>query len=526
MRIMNIKYILLGFAVLLTACSSDNDEFNITNANRTQLAISTEIVTTRAEFYTGLKNDVEFRNGNQIGFTLVDVNYKKPIYEQDCNIKAVYNNGQWEQERTTTLSNKEGKVIAYYPYGTGYKFIVSGGAPGPTIGQHFIPVDISSFFHGDGQQEYLCGESNIVSSVSPNARIKFRHVLPRITFVIEKGSANANDEIYLRSAVLKNANDADNTICTKGTMNIESGYLSKNDDGGSSITNSYLGAVPLDPTDEQLTFDFLVFPTEVVQGSVILRIEVRKGTAGNFQYYDIPIPATKWESGKQYTYPVTLNIKESQQETKETPGEKVYMGFNGDNGKPLYWSSWNLGASKPEDYGGLYGWGDPTGEHKEHYYEYKKDDPYYMTDTLKCLSYYGGSNPPSNISGTSYDVARQKWGRNWRIPTNNEFNLLDENCTCVWTTQNGVKGMLFTSKVNKNTIFMPYSPSRYGNYLYFSGWNTVSGTYYEGMDYWCANLNSTEKFRASIFVINNSNSCWIGRGGKRYQGLPIRPVTE
>lgn len=507
---MNIKYILLGFAVLLTACSSDNDEFNITNANRTQLAISTEIVTTRAEFYTGLKNDVEFRNGNQIGFTLVDVNYKKPIYEQDCNIKAVYNNGQWEQERTTTLSNKEGKVIAYYPYGTGYKFSVSGGASGSTIGQHFIPVDISSFFHGDGQQEYLCGESNNVSSVSPNARIKFRHVLPRITFVIEKGSANANDEIYLRSAVLKNANDADNTICTKGTMNIESGYLSKNDDGGSSITNSYLGAVPLDPTDEQLTFDFLVFPTEVVQGSVILRIEVRKGTAGNFQYYDIPIPATKWESGKQYTYPVTLNIKESQQETKETPGEKVYMGFNGDNGKPLYWSSWNLGAMKVEDYGGYYAWGEKVNKSNYSWSTYTHCSG--TSDTYHSIG--------NEISGTQYDAARQLWGDNWRIPSRSELKSLMDNCNTTWTTINGIYGVRFTSKKNNNNIFLPAA-----GYYSFSGNSSIG----EIANYASSSIYIYEGSKENVWEM------WIQKekyptptfaAGSVINGRSIRPVTE
>ena len=506
---MNIKYILLGFAVLLTACSSDNDEFNITNANRTQLAISTEIVTTRAEFYTGLKNDVEFRNGNQIGFTLVDVNYNKPIYEQDCNIKAVYNNGQWEQERTTTLSNKEGKVIAYYPYGTGYKFSVSGGASGSTIGQHFIPVDISSFFHGDGQQEYLCGESNNVSSVSPNARIKFRHVLPRITFVIEKGSANANDEIYLRSAVLKNANDADNTICTKGTMNIESGYLSKNDDGGSSITNSYLGAVPLDPTDEQLTFDFLVFPTEVVQGSVILRIEVRKGTAGNFQYYDIPIPATKWESGKQYTYPVTLNIKESQQETKETPGEKVYMGFNGDNGKPLYWSSWNLGANKPEGYGDYYAWGETEPKTKFTWVTYSL-----CSGTAESCIDIG-----TNICGTKYDVARNKWGARWRMPTKNEFQKLLDNCTISWDYINGVKGITVIAK-NGNTIFLPAAGCYLSNYDGGKPELINYGFYNSGT------LAFTYFVTHLVFGETWENGIPYFSAGYRCEGYPIRPVTE
>ncbi len=33
-----------------------------------------------------------------------------------------------------------------------------------------------------------------------------------------------------------------------------------------------------------------------------------------------------------------------------------------DLGLSVRWADCNLGAEKPEDYGGLYGWADPTGE--------------------------------------------------------------------------------------------------------------------------------------------------------------------
>lgn len=525
---MNTKYILLSLVVLLTACSESEDILQ--NPEKAQLTISTEIVTTRA-FSTGLQSDIEFKEGNAIGFYLFNKygdDYSRYTNETTAwNRKAVYRNSGWVLEEAMTLTDVQAKVVAYYPYkeGSASKMIQYTRAPSwLRVNQIIADIDIASYPHYDGQQDYLWGEStDSVDRYHPNARIQFKHVLPRITFEVQKSSDNATDNIYLRHAILKNSADNDNTICTTGEL-YENGQVNKVGATGQSITNGYTAPVLLNK-GEVRTFDFLVLPTEVAEGSAVLRIEVRKGSTGQFQYHDISIPATKWESGKQYTYPVVVNIGGEQQQ-EINPGEKVYMGFNGDNGKPLYWSSCNLGASKPEDYGGLYGWGDPTGEHKEHYYKYKKDDPYYMTDTQKCLSYYGGNNPPSNISGTSYDVARQKLGGNWRIPTRSEFNLLDNNCTCAWTTRNGVKGMLFTSKINNNTIFMPYSPSRYGNYLYFSGYNTVSGTYYEGMDYWCANLNSTNPDRASMFVLNNDNSCWIGSGNYRYAGLSIRPVTE
>lgn len=526
---MNTKYLLLGLGIVLTACSSDNDEFNATNVPKAQLTISTEIVSTRAYFNTGLKNDIEFANGNQIGYTLIESKRYESYNEGEYNFKAVYNNGQWEIEKPTYVSDKEGCVIAYYPYNTRYDYMPAFLASEyPLTTLHYVPIDISSYAHGDGQQEYLCGESDVVSSASPMAKITFKHVLPRITFVVEKGSKNADDDIYLRSAILTNVTKAGNTICTKGEMNIRTGSVLKDNDGGGSITNSYTAPVLLDPKGETRTFDFLVIPTEVPKDSVILRIEARKGTNGDFKYYEIPIPATKWESGKQYTYPVTLNITEHQQESGETPGEKVYMGFNGDNGKPLYWSSWNLGAKKIEDYGGLYGWGDPTGNHKEHYYDnslYR--DQYYMQDSVTCLSYYGGFKPKyTNNSGTELDVARAKWKSQWRIPTSNEFSKLMSNCTYEWTTYNQVLGFKFVSKINGNSIFLPYAPNRIGSKEEYSEWNTVSGTYNQSTVYWTANVNEKEPFRSTVFYFGNSGYCWNARGAKRYEGLPIRPVTE
>lgn len=522
MRIMNIKYILLGFAVLLTACSSDNDEFNITNANRTQLAISTEIVTTRAYFNTGLKNDVEFREGNAISLWLFDKNgddYSRYTNETTAwNRKAVFKNSTWNMDETITLTDVPAKVVAYYPYQeTSSSNSRTRATPhGLYITKPIADIDIASFAHGDGQQDYLWGESiDSVDSHHPNARIQFKHILPRITFEVQKSSDNATDEIYLRSAILKNSADNDNTICTTGKL-YENGSVYKSDATGQSITNGYTAPVLLNKSETR-TFDFLVLPTEVEKGSVILRIEVLKGTAGNFQYYDIPIPATKWESGKQYTYPVTLNIKESQQETKETPGEKVYMGFNGDNGKPLYWSSWNLGATKIEDYGGLYGWGDPTGEHKEHYESTYRSDSYYMTDTLKCLSYYGGISPLSTIAGKNYDYAHVKWGDGWRIPSNNEFWILLDNCDEEFVKVNGVEGIRYTSKVNGKKLFFPMAPIRYGNAI-----NKGQQSFY-----WLCNINGNDKSMAGTFYIDTYwKNAWPTAGKKRYTGLPIRPVTE
>ena len=59
------------------------------------------------------------------------------------------------------------------------------------------------------------------------------------------------------------------------------------------------------------------------------------------------------------------------------------------------------------------------------------------------------------------NIATTQWGEKWRMPTRAEFDALlnNQNCTCTWTTQNGVKGLLCKGKENtdysSNSVFLP-----------------------------------------------------------------------
>ena len=128
------------------------------------------------------------------------------------------------------------------------------------------------------------------------------------------------------------------------------------------------------------------------------------------------------------------------------------------------WATCNVGASKPEDSGGYYAWGETAA----------KSD--YSWDTYK----YGTSNVDvqnlgSNIAGTKYDVAYVEWGGGWRMPTLEQLNELYDNTTSEWVTQKGVKGRKFTSKKNGGSIFIPAVGSMYASQLEDDG---VCGAYW------------------------------------------------
>lgn len=115
------------------------------------------------------------------------------------------------------------------------------------------------------------------------------------------------------------------------------------------------------------------------------------------------------------------------------------------------WASFNVGAEAPEEIGDYYRWG----EIEDLDLDQSPDD--YVSPELE------------EISGTEYDVAHEKWGGNWRMPTVDDFDELISNCTWELTTVNEVNGYSVKGN-NGNSIFLPncgsYDPY-YNSYRYW-----------------------------------------------------------
>ncbi|MBQ2589516.1 MAG: hypothetical protein II576_09720 [Prevotella sp.] len=165
------------------------------------------------------------------------------------------------------------------------------------------------------------------------------------------------------------------------------------------------------------------------------------------------------------------------------------------------WASCNVGATKPEEYGGYYAWGETEEKmvYDESTYKYYQDGEYV--------------NIGQDISGTEYDVAHEKWGDNWCMPTKDDIKELIDNCTTEWTTLNGVNGMKFTSLRNGNSIFLPAAGSRTNGDLHFPG---------SFGDYWTSMPNGENFSNSRQF--DSLNAFW--HGSYRYTGHSVRPVEK
>ena len=121
------------------------------------------------------------------------------------------------------------------------------------------------------------------------------------------------------------------------------------------------------------------------------------------------------------------------------PGGDGHGKLNGheyvDLGLSVKWATCNVGAELPSDYGNHYYWGE-TAPIKE----WRKGQTMGME--------------LDDIGGTSRDIARVKWGKPWRMPTEGELQELVDLCSWCWTKVNGHKGYKVTGP-SGNSIFLP-----------------------------------------------------------------------
>lgn len=117
-----------------------------------------------------------------------------------------------------------------------------------------------------------------------------------------------------------------------------------------------------------------------------------------------------------------------------------------DLGLSVNWATNNIGANSPTEYGTYLAWAEMEPKEKYWFDTYKYTD---AKECEQCLIDLGES-----ICGTEYDMARQLWKGDWRLPTDAEISELINDCSWEWETIDGVNGFKITGP-NGNSIFLP-----------------------------------------------------------------------
>lgn len=129
-----------------------------------------------------------------------------------------------------------------------------------------------------------------------------------------------------------------------------------------------------------------------------------------------------------------------------------------DLGLSVKWATCNVGASKAEDYGSYFAWGETAPKDSYTWENYKWANGSETTMTKYCTDSNYGNNGFTDGKTTlepEDDAATVNMGGNWRMPTLEEAKELVDNCTWKWTSRNGINGYEVKSKTNGNSIFLP-----------------------------------------------------------------------
>jgi len=180
------------------------------------------------------------------------------------------------------------------------------------------------------------------------------------------------------------------------------------------------------------------------------------------------------------------------------------------------WATMNVGASAPEEFGDYYAWGETEGKSNYGWDTYKWCNGNWNKLTKYCTNgtygYEGFVDGKTELDPED-DAATVNWGSGWCMPTKEQQDELRDECTWVWTTSNGVKGQLLTSKHNGATLFLPAAGYRFSGELYSTG--TLGY-------YWSRTLYGTRQYNAyySFFHSNGTDNTY----GDRYDGFCVRAV--
>lgn len=181
-----------------------------------------------------------------------------------------------------------------------------------------------------------------------------------------------------------------------------------------------------------------------------------------------------------------------------------------------YWAECNVGASQPEECGYYFWWGDTVGYKRNANNDgwiSVKDGSSFSFSEGNC-STYGKNESQLQSEGyidatgnlvAAHDAATAHLGSSWRMPTEEDFSALINNCDTELTKRNGVDGKLIKGRgsYSSNSIFLPIVGCGIGS-LYSGGVGR----------YWSSTLSLTLYF-LNFIQLAGLDSDW---------GAVVRPV--
>ena len=211
----------------------------------------------------------------------------------------------------------------------------------------------------------------------------------------------------------------------------------------------------------------------------------------------------------------TITIKEKLVEVEGTVDLGLPSG--------TLWCTRNLGTDSSHPRGQYYAWGEtePKSDYSGSTYKFGNLQEWGDGGTDEMLSKYNEDDNLGFLEAED-DAATQLLGENYHTPTLGEWAELwnPANCQWEWTTQDGMHGVIFTSKRNGKSLFLPAT-----GYYYYDELSSMDNCLY----YWSSTFDrdlgyySTNSYECYFYIDSDKPYYGIDATGQ-YYGQSIRPV--
>jgi hypothetical protein len=212
------------------------------------------------------------------------------------------------------------------------------------------------------------------------------------------------------------------------------------------------------------------------------------------------------------------------------------------------WATYNVGATKPTEFGDYFAWGETEPKDVYDWNTYKYCTAYLNEfDLWKLQSItkynfgneYTGTIDNQSILLSEDDAATANWGKEWVMPTIDDLKELSSECYIVWTNDySGAKGIIVykakRAEDKGQRVESTQSPSTDYSIADAHIFLPAQG-FREGLDilnvgseggYWLSSLDEKEESHSYLYLFSNENGYWEGYVSNRYLGCPVRAVSK
>ncbi|MDO4524827.1 MAG: T9SS type A sorting domain-containing protein [Bacteroidales bacterium] len=278
---------------------------------------------------------------------------------------------------------------------------------------------------------------------------------------------------------------------------------------------------------------------------------VYKITLHNVYFYSQDDSLLIWMDVEHYNQKSNILKWEKKDTTQSLPVSGQIAGHDYiDLGLPsgTLWATYNVGATKPTEFGDYFAWGETEPKDVYDWNTYKYCTAYLNEfDLWKLQSItkynfgneYTGTIDNQSILLSEDDAATANWGKEWVMPTIDDLKELSSECYIVWTNDySGAKGIIVykakRAEDKGQRVESTQSPSTDYSIADAHIFLPAQG-FREGLDvlnvgseggYWLSSLDEKEESHSYLYLFSNENGYWEGYVSNRYLGCPVRAVSK